>query len=158
MSREIQILWVGRRERDGWQGLCDRYQERIERIVPIRERIVRVPTVKEPKARQQLEREALEAAMPEPSWVIALDRRGQELSSVGFARRLEALREDWPHPLVFLLGSDLGLEKGLLEAARERISLGKMTLPHHLARLILLEQIYRALSIGVGIKYHREPL
>ena len=80
------------------------------------------------------------------------------MTSEGFSRRLQSLRSEWPHPVVFVLGSDLGLGDSFLERARERLSLGKMTLPHNLARLVLYEQIYRALSITAGMKYHREPL
>ena len=90
--------------------------------------------------------------------MIALDRRGKALSSLELAGRLETLREEWPHPVAFLLGSDLGLSKAVLQNARERLSFGPMTLPHELARLVLYEQLYRALSIRAGIKYHREPL
>ena len=80
------------------------------------------------------------------------------MSSEHFSRWLQSLRSEWPHPVVFVLGSDLGLGDSFLERARERLSLGKMTLPHNLARLILYEQIYRALSITAGMQYHREPL
>ena len=158
MSREIQILWAGRRERDAWESLCADYRGRIERFLPISERVVRVPMVKDDRRRQLLEGKALTEAIPSPGWVISLDRRGKQLSSKELSFRLAELREQWPHPIVFLLGSDLGLEKSVLEASRERLSLGRMTLPHNLARLVLYEQIYRALSIGVGTRYHREPL
>ncbi len=57
-----------------------------------------------------------------------------------------------------MIGSDLGLAEEVLRGVRESISLGPLTLPHELARLVLYEQLYRALSIGAGIKYHREPL
>jgi 23S rRNA (pseudouridine1915-N3)-methyltransferase len=60
--------------------------------------------------------------------------------------------------LVFLIGSDLGLAKSVLDQARERLSFGPLTLPHELARLVLLEQLYRGLAISAGIKYHRVPL
>ena len=68
------------------------------------------------------------------------------------------LQRDWPHPVVFILGSDLGLAPSVSKACRESLSLGPMTLPHELARLVLYEQLYRALSIQARIKYHREPL
>ena len=60
-------------------------------------------------------------------------------------------------PVVFFLGSDLGLDPNLVAKCRQRLSLGPLTLPHALARLILLEQLYRALSILEGIQYHRRP-
>jgi 23S rRNA (pseudouridine1915-N3)-methyltransferase len=90
---------------------------------------------------------------------VALDRRGEAVSSETLARRLTAWRDEWPHPIAFLLGSDLGLdEETVLERARWRWSLGPLTLPHELARLVVYEQLYRALCIAAGINYHRQPL
>jgi 23S rRNA (pseudouridine1915-N3)-methyltransferase len=89
---------------------------------------------------------------------VALDRRAKSLSSPELATWLARLREEWPHSIVFLLGSDLGLDRGLVRECRGRLSFGPMTLPHELARLVLYEQLYRALSITAGIKYHRGPL
>ncbi len=77
------------------------------------------------------------------------------LDSEAFAERLRRLEETWPHALVFVLGSDLGLARDVLDRANEKLSLGPMTLPHELARLVLYEQIYRAATIRSGIKYHR---
>jgi 23S rRNA (pseudouridine1915-N3)-methyltransferase len=108
--------------------------------------------------RQKAEGEALLAAVPEGAWTIALDRRGKMRSSPDLAIWLQARLEDWPGPLAFLVGSDLGLTKEVLAQARERMSFGLLTLPHELARLVLLEQLYRGLAINAGIKYHRLPL
>lgn len=157
MGRELQILWAGRRERDTWDTLCGTYRKRIRRFMPVRERIVKVPAAGNDRSRRLLEGQALEAAVPEPAWVIAVDRRGRQLSSREFAQHLTRLRDEWPHPVVFMLGSDLGLDPGLLQRARDRLSLGRMTLPHNLARLVLHEQLYRALSIEAGSRYHRGP-
>jgi 23S rRNA (pseudouridine1915-N3)-methyltransferase len=158
VTREIQILWAGRHERGGWDDLCSLYRDRIRHFVPIEDRVVKSRFAKDPQARIRGESSALLDALPKSAWVVALDRRGRQVSSEAFARRLEKLRDDWPHPVVFVLGSDLGLGAEVLTRAREKLSLGKMTLPHQLARLVLYEQIYRALSITAGMKYHREPL
>lgn len=95
------------------------------------------------------------ASLPEPCWPVALDRRGRARSSEALARRLETVRREWPHPVAFLVGSDLGLAPSVSDACREAWSLGPLTLPHQLARLVLYEQLYRALSLAAGIKYHR---
>ena len=155
MGREILILWAGRHRRDAWDGLCGRYRVRIARSLPIVERAVKV---KPGADRRRSEAEALLAALPDPCWPVALDGRGRAMSSERFAAWLERLQRDWPHPVAFVVGSDEGLGEPLLAACRERLSLGPMTLPHELARLVLYEQIYRALSIQAGIKYHRGPL
>lgn len=155
MGREIVVLWAGRHQRDAWDALCGRYRERIERFVPLRERAVKAGAGAE---RLAAEAAALRRALPEPAWTVALDRRAPSLSSPELASWLAGRREEWPHPIVFLLGSDLGLDRGLVAECRSRLSFGPMTLPHELARLVLYEQLYRALSIEAGIKYHRGPL
>ena len=80
------------------------------------------------------------------------------LSSEQFADRLARLKQEWPHPIAFLIGSDLGLDRAVLEGARAVLSFGPLTLSHELARVVLYEQLYRALSIEAGMSYHREPL
>ena len=101
--------------------------------------------------------QALVGALPQPSYCVALDSRGEALASPAFAERLGRLRREWPHPVVFLVGSDLGLDLALLPGVRWVLSFGPLTLSHELARLVLYEQLYRALSIEAGMSYHREP-
>jgi 23S rRNA (pseudouridine1915-N3)-methyltransferase len=159
LAREFLIVWAGRHRRDRWEDLCASYRERIERFGPARELAVRVRESGDGRERLRLEGEALLAALPDPCRLVALDRRGEAVSSETLARRLTAWRDEWPHPIAFLLGSDLGLdEETVLERARWRWSLGPLTLPHELARLVVYEQLYRALCISAGINYHRQPL
>ena len=152
------VVWAGRHRRDEWEALCGRYRERIAGFSEVRDLCVRTPKGGPDKVRLEAEGRALLAALPEPCWSIAMDRRSRAASSRQLAERLRRLRDEWPHPVAFLIGSDLGLSQEVLESSSERLSLGPLTLPHELARLVLYEQIYRALSILGGIKYHREPL
>jgi 23S rRNA (pseudouridine1915-N3)-methyltransferase len=108
--------------------------------------------------RQRGEARALLAALPPSTWTVALDARGEAAGSERFAADLSRLRREWPHPVAFLLGSDLGLDPGLRREARQVLSLGPFTLSHELARLVLYEQLYRALSIEAGMSYHRQSL
>lgn len=158
MSRELVVVWAGRHQRDGWTALAAEYLKRIERWMPIREVVVKVRDERDPATRLRTEATALLAALPEPVYLVALDRRGDAVSSPTLAERLAGLRNEWPHAVAFVLGSDLGLAPELLAKARWRWSLGPLTLPHELARLVVVEQLYRALSIEAGIKYHRAPL
>jgi len=158
MARELLIVWAGRHRRDVWESLCADYRERIARWVPVREIAVKVKPIGDERARLAAEGEALLAALPDPCWLVALDRRGRELSTMDLADRLGRLQTEWPHPVAFVIGSDLGLDRSVLDAARLRLSLSKLTLPHELARLLLHEQLYRVLSIHAGIKYHRQPI
>jgi 23S rRNA (pseudouridine1915-N3)-methyltransferase len=157
LSRELVILWAGRHQRSGWEELCASYRRRIERLAPVRDLPVRARVGSDDPQRQRAEMQALLAALPQPSFTVALDSRGEALASEAFAERLGRMRGQWPHAVAFLIGSDLGLDVGRLGQARWVLSLGPLTLSHELARLVLYEQLYRALSIGAGMSYHREP-
>ncbi len=157
MAREFLIVWAGRHRRREWEDLYANYRRRIERNVPLRERWIKVRSGGEGAARRRAEGREMRLALPEPCWTVALDPGGRMRSSEELARELRRLGEEWPHPVAFLIGSDLGLDAELVGAARQRLSLGPMTRGHELARLVLYEQIYRALAIQRGIKYHRQP-
>lgn len=153
----ILVLWAGRHRRDDWSLLCDRYLGRIRHHLPLEETPIRAGRGPA-EARLNAEGQAILAALPKKSYLVALDSRGKQRTSPDLAgwlrRRLESARR----PLAFAVGSDLGLGANVLEAADERLSFGKMTLPHELARVVLYEQLYRGLSILGGMKYHRGPL
>lgn len=157
MAREIVIAWAGRHQRSAWEDLCADYRKRIERTLPVRDLPIRARTGAEDPQRRRTEGQALLAALPDPCWTVALDSRGTTLSSETFAEELARLQREWPHPVAFLLGSDLGLDGQVLDRARKVIAFGPMTLSHELARLVLYEQLYRGLSIAAGIGYHRAP-
>ncbi len=154
MSRKILFLRAGRHHRPPWETLCADYRKRIGKTFAIDDRLVKAGSG-EGVARRRAEGQALKALIPEPSWLIALDPRGKAVSSEKWASELLRLRDEWPHPLVFLIGSDLGLEPELVQRARQRLSFGPMVFGHELARLILYEQVYRAIAMSKGIKYHR---
>lgn len=158
MARELIIAWTGRRKSGPWEALCADYRQRIERDVPVRDLALRPQTGREQERRLIEEAAAMRKRLPDPCWLVALDRGGRALSSLALAEWLDRRLTDWPHAIAFALGSDIGLAPELIEQARTRLSLGPLTLPHELARLVLYEQLFRALSIRNGIKYHRQPL
>jgi 23S rRNA (pseudouridine1915-N3)-methyltransferase len=157
LSRELAILWAGRHQRSTWEDLCASYRRRMERLAPVRDLPVRARVGPNDPQRLRAEGQALLAALPPNAYPVALDSRGEALASGVFAERLGRLRGEWPHAIGFLIGSDLGLDAGVLGQARWVLSLGPLTLSHELARVVLYEQLYRALSIGAGMSYHREP-
>ncbi len=152
---EIAVVWVGRR-REPWEALCGDYRRRIERFAPVRELVVR-PARGDDRTRLRLEGKAIRSALPADAWTVALDRGGRPLSSTGLATEVGRLRSEWRRPVVWIVGSDLGLDRNLVNSCRFRLSLGPLTLAHELARLTLYEQIYRAFTILEGINYHRRP-
>lgn len=159
MAKDLWIVWAGRHRREPWESLCESYRSRIEDLdLTVLDRPVRTRGGGPDRRRQRLEGEALLAVLPRRCWSVALDRRGEPWSSVELSKRLSRLRQEWPHSIAFLIGSDLGLDRLVLDQARQRLSLGPLTLPHELARLVLYEQLYRALAIDRGINYHRHPL
>jgi 23S rRNA (pseudouridine1915-N3)-methyltransferase len=155
LGREFLILWAGRHQRREWEAVCAPYRERIGRVVPVRELPIRVRGAGGDPGRARAEGEAILAALPDPAWLVALDSRGEAISSEAFSGELARLRREWPHPVAFALGSDEGLAPAVLSAARRVLSFGPMTLSHELARLVLYEQLYRALAIESGSRYHR---
>jgi 23S rRNA (pseudouridine1915-N3)-methyltransferase len=157
-GRELVIAWAGRHQRASWEEICADYRRRIARFVPIRDLPVRARESGEDPGRRRAEGKALLAALPEPSYLIALDSGGKALDSAAFAALLSRLQDEWPHAVAFAIGSDLGLAPEVLDASRQVLSLGPMTLSHELARAVLYEQLFRGLSIAAGMSYHREPI
>jgi 23S rRNA (pseudouridine1915-N3)-methyltransferase len=158
VGRELVVLWAGRHRRSHWEEICESYRRRIAHLAPVRDVPVRARAAADDPQRLRAEGQALLAALPPSAWSFALDSRGETLTSEQLAERLARLRTDWPHPVAFLIGSDLGLDRAVLDGARGVLSLGPLTLSHELARVVLYEQLFRALSIEAGMSYHREPL
>ena len=97
----------------------------------------------------------LRRVIPQNAHLIALDERGKLLSSPDFSKSLASQRDQGCTDLAFVIGGADGLSPDILDAAAEKLSLGKMVWPHMLARVMLAEQLYRAASILAGLPYHR---
>jgi 23S rRNA (pseudouridine1915-N3)-methyltransferase len=103
---------------------------------------------------QKAEAESLLKKLPEGAFVVALDSAGKNYSSEDFARQLDRWSEGG-RTVIFLIGGSWGLDKTVLDRADVVLSFGRQTLPHLLARIVLLEQLYRAESILKGKQYHK---
>lgn len=151
---EISVLAVGKL-RPYYRQAADDYLRRLKRYAIVREHEVREATRAPNAAAQRFEEAArLEASIAEGSTVVALAREGTGWSSRELARQLER----WlltARPLTLVIGGSEGLEPSLLGRAGARWSLGPLTFPHELARVIILEQIYRAFTILRGQPYHK---
>ncbi|MCK9376355.1 MAG: 23S rRNA (pseudouridine(1915)-N(3))-methyltransferase RlmH [Syntrophobacterales bacterium] len=106
-----------------------------------------------PEALKAREGVRLRAKIPPRAWVAALTPQGREYTSEAFAAWLTK-RELESRPLAFLIGGHLGLDPATLAAAQEQLALSQLTLTHELSRLVLLEQLYRAMTIKCGHPYH----
>jgi len=101
------------------------------------------------------EKERILKHIKQDTYLIALDLKGKALSSEELSRSLDNLALQGKSDLSILIGGSLGLHQSLLDAAQLRVSFSKMTFPHQLMRLILLEQLYRAFKISRGEPYHK---
>ncbi len=148
------VLAVGRL-RAAYREACDDYLRRLGRHVRIAEVEVReasrAPTV---ESQREEEAERLQARIPPGSTVVTLAREGTAWTSEELARRVEGWRVA-ARPLSFVLGGSHGLAPRLLATAAVRWSLGPLTLPHELARVVVVEQLYRAFTILRGEPYHK---
>ena len=148
------LLAVGRL-RAAYRDACDDYLRRLGRYARVEEAEVReasrAPTV---EAQREQEAERLRARLPGRGTVVALAREGSPWTSEELARRMDGWRVT-ARPLAFVLGGSHGLSRGFLASASVRWSLGPLTLPHDLARVVVAEQLYRAFTILRGEPYHK---
>jgi len=135
------------------RDLCNLYLRRID--WPVRVIEVEAPAQRNAIARRAREGERLLRALPDTARTIVLDERGQTVGSAGFARRLADWRDKGVRDLAFVVGGADGFAPSVLERADWTVAFGTMTWPHELARVMLIEQIYRARTIMTGHPYHR---
>ena len=149
----ILIVAVGRCRDRALQGLFDDYAGRLPWPLDLKEVEERraLPT----EQRREKEAELLLQAIPSDAVVVALDQRGQSLTSEAFAARLGRWRDDGVAHIVFLIGGADGLAEAVRRRAALVLSLGAMTWPHLMVRVLLAEHLYRAHAILSGHPYHR---
>jgi 23S rRNA (pseudouridine1915-N3)-methyltransferase len=151
--REVLLVWVGRRAAEPIETLAAQYRRRLGRYVALREIRVKPVAGRAGDPRRALAEEAIAIRrhLASDDTVVALDERGRERSTEEFA--------DWlshhPGRLAFVIGSDLGLDGEFKHKARELLALSRLTVSHQLARLLLLEQLYRVCDWSAGGPYHR---
>jgi 23S rRNA (pseudouridine1915-N3)-methyltransferase len=134
------------------------YLKRLRYYVPVEWVEVKPARIIKGKHEEEIlgaEGEAIARKMSARDFLVALDRKGDQLDSVELAQWLEPLAQHAPAGVVFLVGGPLGLSRALLERAEKVLSLSRLTLTHEMSRLLLLEQLYRALTILKGEKYHK---
>jgi 23S rRNA (pseudouridine1915-N3)-methyltransferase len=153
----LGILAVGHKLPDWVAKGCAEYIKRMPRELPLSVTEIK-PEPRGSKTREQLlaaEKTRLQAALPGYSRIVVLDERGTDLSTLKLAQRLE----DWMREggdTAFIIGSADGIDEELKQRANEMLRLSSLTLPHAMARLILCEQLYRAVSVVKNHPYHRE--
>jgi 23S rRNA (pseudouridine1915-N3)-methyltransferase len=141
---KLRVAWIGKTKEPAYQALTNEYLKRIARYNAV-----------EP---QEFPNETallrwLDKSAPKP-YVVLLDSRGKQLSSEEFAALIRHHQERGTSQIMFAIGPSDGFAEEAMRMAGIKLSLGKMTLAHELARVVLLEQIYRAYTILRGHPYH----
>ena len=159
--QKVTILCVGKLKERFYAEAAAEYAKRLARYCRLE--ILELPEERLPESPSQaqidaaLEREAaaVRAKLPAGAMMITLCIEGRLRSSEELARQMAVWSSQGAGHLVFLIGGSFGLASSLKAQAAERLSMSPMTFPHHLARVMLLEQIYRAYQINAGGKYHK---
>lgn len=153
----LLIVAVGQRVPSWAQTAWDDYAKRFPHEIKVELKAVKT----EPRGSKTLEtlyaaeRTRIEAAIPKGTRIVALDERGTNLTTVALAEKLKAWQLSGDDVALVIGGPD-GIDPAFRNAAHERIRLSDMTLPHAFARVLLIEQLYRAWSINANHPYHRE--
>ncbi len=157
----ITILCVGKLRERFFADAAAEYQKRLSRLMPVT--VVEVPDESEPATaspalcQQALRKEGerLLARLDPSAYGIGLCIEAGQPSSPELAGKLQELFSKGKSNIVFVIGGSLGLHEDVLKRLDERMSMSRLTFPHQLVRVLLLEQLYRAAKINAGERYHK---
>ena len=145
---KITVIAVGKLKERFWRDACAEYSKRLGGYCNL--------TVREiPDSNREQESPLVLEALPENATIVVLDIQGKETSSEALANQIERYTVEGVSHLVFVIGGSDGLTNAVKERASLRMSFGPITLPHNLARVVLLEQVYRAFKIIKREPYHK---
>ena len=159
--QRVSVLCVGKLKEKFYADAVSEYAKRLSRFCKLdivelaEERLSEDPSPAQIEAALSKEAEAIRAKLPPAAMVIALCVEGKARSSEELARLMADSASRGVSHLVFLIGGSFGLHPSVKALADERLSMSPMTFPHHLARVMLLEQVYRAYQINAGSRYHK---
>ena len=159
--QKVSIICVGKLKEKFYLEAAAEYVKRLQRhckleIIELSEsRLSDTPSPAEIKKALSAEAAAIRERLPKGGAVIAMCIEGKTCSSEELSRRMADFAVAGKTQLTFLIGGSVGLDEDLKKQADWRLSMSPMTFPHHMARVMLLEQIYRAYQIEQGTKYHK---
>lgn len=158
---DITLITMGKLKEKFYISAAQEYTKRLSgychfTLVELPEsRLPENPSPAEIAAGLEKEAETILARIPKSSWFCVFTPEGKELSSEKFADKMKDVKLSGKSSAIFLIGSSFGMAPKVKERADFRLSMGPMTFPHHLARIMVLEQLYRAEAIQAGSKYHK---
>ena len=157
----VTFLCVGKMKEAHYVAAFEEYRKRLGAycrfaLTEIAEqRLPESPSEREIAAALEREAADLGRAIPQGAYVVALCVEGRQMSSPALARHIGDLQTAGHSRLCFIVGGSCGLAERIKQRADLRLSMSEMTFPHHLFRVMLAEQLYRALNIAEGGKYHK---
>ena len=158
---DITLIVMGKLKEKFYLSAAAEYEKRLKgycsfRLLELPEhRLPENPSPAEIQAGLDKEAELIFSKIPKNSWLCIFTPEGKILSSEEFADRLKDVKNSGKSSACFLIGSSFGISQKVKEKADFKLSMGRMTFPHHLARIMVLEQLYRAEAIQAGSKYHK---
>ena len=157
----VHLICVGKMKEKFYIGACEEYLKRLSAYCKLtvtelpEEKLPQNPSQAQIDAALAREGQAIRSRLPASASIIALCVEGQPQSSEQLAGLMRQWEQHSAKHLVFLIGGSFGLDPSLKKEAWVRLSMSPMTFPHHLARVMLLEQVYRAFKINEGSAYHK---
>ena len=150
---KITIITVGRMKKGSEKNLWDIYVKRLKWSLVLKE--VEEKNALGPQAIKRKEADLLLAKVPKGALLVIMDQNGLNIASLDFAKRIGLWQDRGMRDLAIVIGGSDGLDQTVIDKADLKIAMGKMTWPHMLARIMLLEQIYRAQCILENHPYHK---
>ena len=157
----VKLICVGKLREKFYIEAFEEYRKRLgaycklECVEIAEQRLPDAPTARETENALEREGEEILRVIPSDAWVCALCVEGRQMPSEGMAQMLAERENSGKPKLCFLIGGSFGLSDTVKQRADQRLSFSQMTFPHHLARVMLAEQIYRGFKINEGSRYHK---
>ena len=158
---DITLIVMGKLKEKFYLSAAAEYEKRLRgycsfKLIELPEhRLPEDPSPAEIQAGLEKEAELIFSKIPKGAWFCVFTPEGKTLSSEGFAEKLASVKNSGKSSACFLIGSSFGMAPRVKQKADFKLSMSKMTFPHHLARIMVLEQLYRAEAIQAGSKYHK---
>jgi 23S rRNA (pseudouridine1915-N3)-methyltransferase len=152
----LHFVWIGKTRDRQCAALVVEYLKRLQRFAPCEVSELKESAAAEENRMIAAEAEKLLDAVERDDFVVLLDERGREFSSVEFAGLIGAHRQNGIKRLAFIIGGFAGVGDKVRQRADLQVALSRMTLTHEMARVLLAEQTYRAFSLLAGMPYHKD--